>query len=192
MAKFSRMLGNELMRIDELTERLLTFARPNVGGMRPIRIEELIEDAVLLAKYQLEKAGIRYVIDVCERSPWVIGSPSRLSQVFLNIIINGLHAMEKGGQLTFRITRRFYVVPQQGGMRAVLIDFVDTGSGIPREHLDRIFNPFFTTRDSGTGLGLAISYRIVEEHQGVIEVKSKPGEGTRMRVVLPEQEGTDA
>ena len=186
--KFSTMLTNELMRIDELTERLLTFARPNVGGMREIAIQDLVEDTILLAKYQLEKADIRYIVEGCEPPPGVIGSPSRLSQVFLNIIINGMHAMEKGGLLTVRIFRSPYLIPDRGTVDAVVVDFVDTGVGIDEDRIDSIFNPFFTTRESGTGLGLAISYRIIEEHSGVIEVKSKKGQGTRMRVVLPEME----
>jgi len=189
--KFSSMLNNELMRIDELTERLLTFARPNVGGMREIAIQDLIEDAVLLAKYQLEKAGIRYIVKGCEPPPRVVGSPGRLSQVFLNIIINGLHAMHKGGFLTVRIFRSMYLIPDTGTVPAVVIDFVDTGVGIEEGRIDSIFNPFFTTKESGTGLGLSISYRIIEEHGGVIEVKSSKGAGTRMRIALPEVEQLD-
>jgi signal transduction histidine kinase len=178
MGKFSRMLGNELMRIDELTERLLTFARPNVGDMRVVTVADLVEDAILLAKYQLEKAGIVHEIETCSPVPEVKGSPGRLSQVFLNIIINSLHAMEQGGRLLVRVSRRFYRIPERGGIRAVLwVDFTDTGNGIAPEHIDRIFNPFFTTRESGTGLGLAISYRIIEEHGGVMEVRSTVGEG---------------
>lgn len=192
MGKFSRMLGNELMRIDELTERLLAFARPNVGDMRVLAVADLVEDAVLLAKYQLEKAGIIHELETCTPVPEVRGSPGRISQVFLNIIINSLHAMEQGGRLLVRISRRFYRIPERGGIRAVLIDFTDTGCGIAPEDIDRVFNPFFTTRESGTGLGLAISYRIIEEHGGVMEVRSLVGEGTRMRVVLPEVADGDA
>jgi signal transduction histidine kinase len=110
--------------------------------------------------------------------PPVLGSTTRLQQVFLNLFMNARDAMPTGGMLEVRTTA-------QNG--SVEIEVTDTGSGIPAEQLNRIFDPFFTTKSSGrgTGLGLSVSYGIIKEHAGKIEVRSTPGKGTSFRLEFP-------
>jgi len=104
---------------------------------------------------------------------------SQIQQVLFNIIRNACEAMPKGGELRVSTTRL------AGDNGRVRVEVEDTGRGIPKEHLQRIFDPFFSMQREGTGLGLAISRKIVENHGGRIEVKSKPGKGTRFAIVLP-------
>src|SRR4029079_14619484 len=115
----------------------------------------------------------------------------KLRQVFLNLLTNASGAMPKAGTLTLRIapTKLGDLKPGVDGRPAVLIDFADTGAGIPAEHLDRIMEPFFTTKEEGkgTGLGLPICRRVVEEHGGRIELLSEVGRGTTVRLVLPDR-----
>ncbi len=115
---------------------------------------------------------------VREPLPPVVADESQLRQVFLNLIRNGLDAMPEGGCLQIRA----FANPAAG---TVVVEVEDRGPGIPPEHLGRIFDPFFSTKEGGTGLGLAVSYGIVRSHGGHIDVESEPGRGTRMRVVLP-------
>jgi signal transduction histidine kinase len=111
--------------------------------------------------------------------PPLPGDREQLKQAFLNLVLNALQAMPEGGTLTIGTETT------DGQLR---IRFTDTGQGIPQENLERIFNPFFTTRQEGTGLGLAITHRIVQGHGGRIEVQSRLGAGTTFTVVLPYKE----
>jgi len=106
----------------------------------------------------------------------VKADPQKLRQVFWNLGINAVEAMPEGGEL---------VVSTRNADRLVEIKFKDSGSGIDREHIEKIFYPFFTTKEKGTGLGLAIAYRIVEEHNGILRVASNSGIGTTFEVILP-------
>jgi signal transduction histidine kinase len=107
----------------------------------------------------------------------LVADRSQLKQLFLNILLNAVQAMPAGGEIRVQAS-----VPV--GVKA-LVSVADTGEGIPEENLDRIFDPFFTTKRSGTGLGLSICYGIVKSHEGEIEVKSRPGQGTTVIVKLP-------
>ena len=115
--------------------------------------------------------------------PVIFADRQQLRQVLLNLFTNAGDAMPGGGRLTTRV--RPAVLP--GDRPAVAIDVADTGVGIPAEHLPRVFEPFFTTKEDGkgTGLGLAICRRIVGEHRGTLELDSRVGEGTVVRVTLP-------
>jgi signal transduction histidine kinase len=125
--------------------------------------------------------------------PLLVATGDHLKQVFLNIIINALEAMPQGGHLEV-VTRH---VSEHGGRKKafakdagfVEIDFADTGVGIPAEHINNIFDPFYTTKSEGMGLGLAVSYGIVERHGGQIQVESKVDEGTTFTIRLPLEDG---
>jgi PAS domain S-box-containing protein len=186
LKKFAEVITVQVSRLDDITERLLTFARPDLGEFSMIGVRELVQDALTLVRYQLEEAGLEFRLEVpAGEDIRVSGNPNRLSQVLLNIIINAVHAMQAGGRLVLRIGVAEQSLSGTPRRSVVRIDCIDTGAGIPREELRKVFNPFFTTKQSGTGLGLSISYRIVEEHGGTIELRSRPGKGTRVRIVLP-------
>lgn len=105
------------------------------------------------------------------------GDPDKLKQAFINIILNGIQAMKDGGKLEITL--------EESDKKWAVISFKDEGEGISDELLDKIFNPFFTTKESGTGLGLSITHSTIEEHNGKIEFNSKLGEGTNVKVYLP-------
>jgi len=114
--------------------------------------------------------------------PQVHGDPEKLRQAFLNLILNGVQATARGGSLTISAAP---IVDGEDALPFVRISFADTGEGMAPDDLERIFEPFYTTKEGGTGLGLAITQRIVESHGGRIEVESGRGKGTVFRILLP-------
>ncbi len=176
--KMGRIVGRESERLNSLVENLLSFGRPQVGSRMEVKLFNLIDDITVLTRKKLEKQDIELEIDLDENLT-VYGDPVKLKQIFLNLVLNAIDAMEDGGQL--RISGEMI-----DGLSRVSVR--DTGAGMEEEEVNRIFNPFFTTKDEGTGLGLAITHRIIEEHEGEIQVNSVPGEGTEMLVKLPANE----
>ncbi|HEX2188888.1 MAG TPA: ATP-binding protein [Longimicrobiaceae bacterium] len=168
-------LLSEVDRIDGIVEGLLSFARPPVSLPEPVELPELLGQSVGLVAARARGQRVSVALDV----PPVLSlhaDPNQLKQVLLNVFLNALQAMPDGGEL------RVSAAPRG---RAVELRVADTGPGIAPEHLDRVFDPFFTTRPEGTGLGLSICYGIVERHGGEMEVRSEPGSGTEVVVRLP-------
>jgi two-component system NtrC family sensor kinase len=130
-------------------------------------------------EHQLEGSRIRVRRELAPRVPPIRGNENRIQQVFFNLILNARDAMPSGGWLTLRTSAE--------ADDTVVVEVADTGHGIRREHIKRIYDPFFTTKGigQGTGLGLSVSYGIVQEHGGAIFVESTPGQGTTFRVALP-------
>ena len=166
-------------RCKNIVQGLLDFARAPTGEMLPLQINDIIRVALNLVKDQSMFHGIEVETSFSENNGEVIGDPSRLEQVFLNLFINAADAMrEKGGKLkitTSAVNHRVRVVIE------------DTGKGIDAAHLPHIFEPFFTTKDpgQGTGLGLSIVYGVIQSHNGFIDAESTPGKGTKFIVSLP-------
>jgi signal transduction histidine kinase len=131
-----------------------------------------------LVQHPLKTAHVTVVRNYTESLPAVLGSSTRLQQVFLNLILNARDAMPQGGMVEIR-TAAFN--------GSVEVEVTDSGAGIPAEHLHRIFDPFFTTKavGRGTGLGLSVSYGIIKEHAGKVDVRSTPGKGTSFRLEFP-------
>lgn len=144
-----------------------------------------LREMVSLLQGAAEAASVRIDEDYPHLPVMVDMDPNEIKQVFINIMNNALHAMPQGGTLTIRV--------EQCGDHETAVEFSDTGHGIPREHLEKVFEPFFSTKGNGdgTGLGLSISYRIVQNHGGRIEVESEVGRGSRFRVLLPLHKRTD-
>ena len=119
--------------------------------------------------------------------PTIIGDDNQLQQVFINIIVNAVHAMSQGGTLIISTRLEKPTVFSSNPNGFICITFSDTGCGISDKNIQKIFDPFFTTKDvnKGTGLGLTVSHRIIEDHNGSIEVESKVNKGTRFVVRLP-------
>ena len=177
----------EAGRCKEIVKSLLEFARQTEPKMEPTDINRAINDGLFFLVNQALFHNIRIVKNLDSFLPFVRGNASQLKQVFMNIIVNAAEAIHGNGVLTITTSP----TPDR---KAVLVEFTDTGEGIPEENLTRIFDPFFTTKDvgKGTGLGLATSYGIVEDHGGKIGVKSKVGEGTTFTIELPVHQGTQA
>jgi two-component system NtrC family sensor kinase len=182
----------ELDRMARIVGRMVDFYRPSDEGRIPTDVNALLENVVALVRKRLQQGGIEVDLELVPDLPLIIATGDHLKQVFLNVIINALEAMPQGGRLEM-VTRRVSErdarrkAPADAGF--VEIEFADTGVGIPAEHLNNIFDPFYTTKSKGMGLGLSVSYGIVERHGGQIQVESKVGEGTTFLVRLPVEGG---
>jgi signal transduction histidine kinase/HAMP domain-containing protein len=173
--EIAKEIVRQVERIQKITRSLLMFSRHAEIEAREVDLNQIIEESLAVLKPKLKNVRVEKRLG---KLPSIRGDPAQLQQVFVNLILNAVQAMPKGGRLTVE-TRR------EGGEAVALIS--DTGVGIPKEHLNRIFDPFFTTKKvgEGTGLGLSICLGIVERHNGKIRVKSKVGEGTTFTVCLP-------
>jgi two-component system NtrC family sensor kinase len=170
----------EAGRCKDIVKSLLEFARQTEPKMEPTDINRAITEGLFFLENQALFHNVKIIKKLDPILSFVKGNASQLKQVFMNIIVNAAEAIHGSGTLTITTSP----TPDR---KFILVDFTDTGEGIPEENLSRIFDPFFTTKDigKGTGLGLATSYGIVEEHGGKIRVKSKVGEGTTFTIELP-------
>ncbi len=175
-----RDLVHESERARDIVRNLLDFARKGEVDLMPLDVEQLIDETLQLASNQIKLSKVSVRGEVDENLPPIHGDRQQLTQVFLNLVLNALDAMDDGGVLTI-------VVQKSADRSAVEIAFADTGSGIPGHHLDTIFDPFFSTKKAGrgTGLGLSVSKGIINQHGGAIRVTSTEGEGTVFTVTLP-------
>ncbi len=166
-----------IIRIQTIIKDMKTFSRSNETKWGQADLNEAL-DRILNIIHNETKYRIQ-VHKEYGALPKVECSISQLDQVFLNILINAVHAIDGEGQI--RISTR------QHSADKVLVEIADTGKGISKEHIDRIFEPFFTTKErgKGTGLGLSLSFGIIKNHKGTIEVESTPGVGTCFRITLP-------
>ncbi|MCL4473842.1 MAG: ATP-binding protein [Actinobacteria bacterium] len=178
-----KVIENETIRARDIVRNLLDFARQEGLKKRKTSIREVMDDTLSLLRKQADLINVKVVLDYEDDVPKVNVDVNQMKQVFINILNNALHSMERGGQLTVSIR----AAKPDGKQPWVEVAFQDTGSGIPPEKLELVFNPFYTSKDvgEGTGLGLSVSQRIVEEHGGVIEVVSKLGKGSTFTVKLP-------
>jgi len=169
-------------RATKLMQNLLGFSRDNKNEESFVNVTSLIDRVTSFIAYKLRNLNIEIIKEYEPDLPEVFVDPNKLEQVFLNFVVNAMHAMPQGGRI--KITVRFV---GSGGEGFVIIDFTDTGCGIPEENLRKIFDPFFTTKEKGvgTGLGLFICRRIIENYQGRIDLASKVGEGTMFTIKLP-------
>lgn len=163
-------------RVADILKQLSGFSKMPLVEMKGWNINSLIESSLSLIQYDKRARDITIVRDLSPDVPETKTDGSQLSQVFVNIILNAVDAMPEGGTLTIRSR------VEEG---SIIIDFEDSGMGIPRENVSRIFDPFFTTKEKGTGLGLAVSYNITKKLNGNLAVESEPGKGSRFRITLP-------
>lgn len=167
----------ETGRIEEILSGMLSFSRPSEIKKERHDLLETLRECLELISFQARKNKVA-IVQANPAAPIVLAADrSQLKQLFLNILLNAVRAMPAGGEIRVQAS-----VPD--GVKA-LVSVADTGEGILEENLDRIFDPFFTTKKGGTGLGLSICYGIVKSHEGEIEVKSRPGQGTTVIVKLP-------
>jgi signal transduction histidine kinase len=171
-------------RIANIVNHLRDFSRQSKYAFRKMEVKEPIENALLITGQQLLNHGIRLTKHVPPNLPKIWGDANQLEQVFLNIIANARDAMGKAGKRELTISTGLIL---RNGCSDIEISFQDTGCGIPEENLDKIFDPFFSTKQvgKGTGLGLSICYGIIEAHGGHIEVESQVDKGTTFRIFLP-------
>ena len=171
----------DVKNIEEIVGKVLDFAHPTKSTVQEGPIEGIVEDALRFSRMPLRRQGIRLLTSFSKSPAKVRVDVSQLKQVVFNIVRNACEAMPDGGELRVSTSR----VKAGNGKAHVRLEVEDTGRGIPEECLERIFDPFFSGNHEGTGLGLAISRKIVENHGGRIEVKSKPGKGATFGIILP-------
>ena len=185
--KFLSVVPRELERINTIVERLLELARPARLTFKPLRLPALLERVLELYGDRLEAQSIRVVRDWRRDVPVVWVDQEALYRALVNLVANALDAMPRGGRLTLRVawSDAETLASARAGTRRVAVEVEDSGTGIEPADLDRIFNPFFSTKEGGTGLGLALTQKIVEDHGGSIDVRSGLGAGALFRIVLP-------
>lgn len=187
--KALEIIEGEVERMAGLVGNLLQFSRAGVEKVSTVDVCEEVRRTLELVDYHLRKQQIRAEPEFAPAVPAIYADRQQLRQVLLNLFTNSADAMPAGGRLVPRVRPGALA----GGVPAVVIEVADTGAGIPPELLSRVTEPFFTTKPEGkgTGLGLAICRRIVKQHQGTIEVESRPGEGTTIRITLPVRPDTN-
>ena len=178
--KVADIMIQEVDRLNRVITELLEFSRPMELKRKATDLAGLVRHALGTVEGQAREKGITVKADLPPGLPGASIDPDRMTQVFLNLFLNALAAMDRGGVLSVGVARQ-----DEGSLRVTV---TDTGTGIRKEDLGRVFDPYFTTKSSGTGLGLAIVHQIVEAHGGEIRLESEPGKGTTFTILLPIEE----
>ncbi len=175
-------ITRQTFRASEIVNNLLNFSRTSGTEFAEIDINQVINDTLALLEHQLKTGKIKVEQEKSSHMPLIFGNAGKLQQVFLNLFLNAKDAMPQGGMLRISTSNG----------DAVRVTVSDTGTGIAQEHIERIYDPFFTTKTGsrdgqrrGTGLGLSVTYGIIQEHAGKIRVESRPGEGTIFYLEFP-------
>jgi len=179
-ARYLSVVNAECHRLSGILDNFLKFARPGSIGLHEVDIKALIDHIMTLMRFEAEERGIRLEGVMDEQLPPVLGDATQISQVLVNIVVNAFHAMPTGGLCQISAVQR-----DHEGKHWVEISVKDSGVGITKEQLNHLFEPFYTTKSRGTGLGLAIAYRIMQDHNGTIQVASVPGNGTMVVTQFP-------
>lgn len=199
--RFTEIMQAEIGRLNTIVDRFLTLARPSRLTLTEEPLAVVLEELLALLSSQATAQRIQVVTDLALGEAKVRMDRQQLTHAFMNLLLNAIQAMPEGGTLTVRAyqdsggrrqkaegseTRGRSVLPTADRLLpSVVIEVEDTGPGVPPEHLDRIFEPYFTTKEGGTGLGLALAHKIVEEHHGSIRVEGGVGSGATFVVTLP-------
>ncbi len=163
-------------QLSETTEKILSFARPVALTRRPADLNQLVKGAVPLLEPQLAAKKIRVNLDLSDELPRALFDEAAMRSTLINLMLNSIQAMNEGGELT---------VTTRSNINAVQLEVADNGRGMTAEQMANIFEPFYTTSNRGLGLGMSFVQKIVEQHEGTVEVDSRLGEGTRITITLP-------
>ncbi|MBM4087580.1 MAG: PAS domain S-box protein [Planctomycetes bacterium] len=175
-----KIIGEQAVRCQKTIRAMLDFARKPERMAKPLDVNEVIARVLSLVEHILKVRRTEVALSLAERLPPVLGNDGELQQVVLNLLKNAMDAMPKGGKIRIRTSL-------DAAAKQVEVVVHDSGAGIPPEHLSRIFQPFFTTKEpgKGTGLGLAICQTIVKDHDGTLTAENAPEGGARLRIRLP-------
>ncbi len=176
--KVLQRIEQQTFRASDIVNNLLNFARVSDTDLQAVNLNELVVKTVSLLDHPMRKSKVKVEMDLDSSLPETLGNGGKLQQVFMNLFLNAKDAMPEGGEL--RISTR-------GRNSSLVVRVQDSGQGISRENIKKIYDPFFTTKEigKGTGLGLSVSYGIIQEHSGRISVDSQPGRGTVFVLELP-------
>ena len=176
--EFLEIIQKECRRLNQLLTSFLSFARPRPPDLRTVEIESLLDSVMVLAQHAEGNARCEVKKEIQPGLSRLVCDAEQLKQVLLNLVMNAIQAMEKGGTVELAAS---------GNGNKINLEVRDQGHGIDPGSLDRIFDPFFTTKESGTGLGLSLAYQIVSQHGGALTVVRNSPHGVTMRVSLPRQ-----
>lgn len=171
--------------LNKIVEQILDFARTSEPELRAVNVNQIISHLALLVRHKLSHQNIRFEQQLEENLPDISADAAQLEQAFLNLTLNAVEAMTKGGTLTI-ITKSVRVPRKNSTPTHVQIEFKDTGEGMTAEVQDRVLSSLLSsTKKKGTGLGLAIVRRVIEAHRGKLKIRSVPGCGTTIAITLP-------
>jgi signal transduction histidine kinase len=176
LEQYLSVARGEINRLDYIVTQFLQAIRPTMPQLKPASLNDVVQKTLELLQPELDNRGLSLHTRFARQLPVTPIDPTQIQQVLVNLIKNALQAMTKGGTLTLQTGE---------GADGVWVSVADTGGGIPQEQINRIFEPFYTTKKKGTGLGLMIVQRIVRAHGGRIELESQVGRGTTFRIWLP-------
>jgi len=174
--KYLKVVNEEMDRLNAIVVDFLFAVRPMNTELRRGNINTLIRELTEFVSFEMEASGIECVLNLAEDIPLINFDERLMKQALLNLIKNAVAAMSEGGRLT---------ITSESSERELRINIADTGSGIRDENISKIFEPYFTTKDSGSGLGLTVVFKVIREHHGEISVRSKEGEGSVFFITLP-------
>jgi len=173
---FMELILKEIRRVNEIIEQFLTLSRPFQLNLRESSLQDLLKNLVTLFHEEASSLRITLQAKIPTDLPLIKMDPERLTQAFINIMKNGMEAMDQGGTLHIKI---------KSIKEGVEVIISDSGPGIPPEQMEKIFNYYYTTKEKGVGLGLPIAHRIIEAHRGQLKIESRVGSGTEVTVTLP-------
>ena len=180
------VISEEIRHIDTILQNFLEFSRPPKPKMQRISPSDVVDLTLQLLSHRFESSSVKVELSREKRLPLILADPDQLKEVLVNLLVNACEIMVDGGIIR---------VKEEEGEgdtgREVTIRVMDNGPGIPEEIQERVFQPFFSTKEEGTGLGLSIALRIVEEHGGRLDLESSEGEGTHFIITLPCKEKND-
>jgi len=179
--KFAKIMSQEVEKMNTLVQRLLHFARPSPPQLQPVRLSGVVSETLDFLQGTLLQKQIQ-VETTFAQTDEVLADAAQLKQALLNVLLNSLEAMDRPGRITISTAQVDSVVT---------IAIADTGPGIAKKDLQRVFDPFYTTKSSGTGLGLSVVHSIVQEHGGRVAIHSELGAGTRVEIALPRNGGAN-
>jgi signal transduction histidine kinase len=175
------VISEEIGHIDTIVNNFLEFSRPPKLKMQRVSPSEVVDMAIQLLRHRLDSHDVKVEVRRTQRLPDIQADPDQLKEVLVNLLVNACESMVQGGSI--RIEEELSPTEAEGP--AIIIQVSDNGPGIPLSIQDKLFQPFFSTKEEGTGLGLSIATRIVEDHGGWLDVRSKEGEGSTFVITLP-------
>src|SRR5436305_2266492 len=180
--RLAQQLKAEVARINSRISEFLNYSRPSTLELRSLDLREAAEDAMQMVEMKAHESNIQTRVEQTGEVPPVLGDAEALRSVFTNLIINGMQAIDgEGGSLTIKIS-------EENSRHDARVEVADTGRGIAPEDISKVFEPYFSTKETGTGLGLAIVKKAIDDHGGTISVASKEGGGTTFTIILPARE----
>jgi signal transduction histidine kinase len=175
------VISEEIRHIDSILRNFLEFSRPPRLKIQSVSPSDVVDMAIQLLRHRLESYGVRVELYRQRRLPEIQGDPEQLKEVLVNLMVNACDAMGDGGLIVIR--------EEEGSVEplghVVVLRVSDHGPGVPESVQEKIFQPFFSTKEEGTGLGLSIAARIVEDHGGWLNLRSRPGKGATFIITLP-------